>query len=416
MGAGLYALYWDVPVWNAVWYAPAWYGYLLILDAAIFACRGRSFVFGERRRLVAMLLWSIPFWFFFEACNLILRDWYYVFALRDRWASAVMSVVAFATVLPACLFHAELLEALGAWRTTACRAIRVGRGTLRAVGAGGLLALVLPLAFPRVAFPLVWFAPIGLEALAYRSGADSLLRDLEEGRCGRLWRLLAGGLWAGAVWELFNFRARCKWIYAIPGFEGWKLFEMPLAGFLGFPVLAVSAFGFFSFVWRGAVGRARVRRLLPVVAVLGSIAVEAAVERTTVRSRRPLLAELSGLDGASVAELERAGVATPERLVRVAEHLSVEALSARAAVPADSLARAAAQARLALHKGMGVPAADLLEQGGINSLGELAGADPEELSRRLAQLAATLGKPLPTPAEVRLWVLAARASGGRSVP
>jgi hypothetical protein len=413
-GAGLYALLRDVPFWNAIWYAPAWYGYLLIVDAAILARRGRSFVFGESRLLAAMLLWSIPFWFFFEACNLVLRDWYYVFALRDWWASALMSAVAFATVLPACFFHAELLAALGVWRTASCRAIRVGRGTLRAVEAGGMLSLVLPLAFSRVAFPLIWFAPIGLEAITYRNGGDSLLRDLEEGRCGRLWRLLAGGLWAGVIWELFNFRARCKWIYAVPGFEGSKLFEMPLAGFLGFPVLAVSAFSFFSFVQTRATGKGR--RLLPVLAVLACIAIEVGMQRSTVRSRRPLLAELSGLDRASIARLERAGVATPERLVAAAERSGVGILSERAGVPADALTGAVSQARLALHKGMGAPAADLLEQGGIQNVAELALADAEELSRRLVQLAAALGKQPPTLAEVRVWVRAARASGGRSVP
>jgi len=403
-----------VPFWNAIWYAPAWYGYLLVVDATILAVRGRSFLFGERRRLAAMLLWSIPFWFFFEGCNLVLHDWYYVFTLRDWWASVVMSAVAFATVLPACLFHAELLEALGAWRTASCRAIRVGRGTLRALGAGGILSLALPLAFPHVAFPLIWFAPMGLEAANYREGRDSLLRDLEEGRCGRLWRLLAGGLWAGAIWELFNFRARCKWIYAVPGFEGSKLFEMPLAGFLGFPVLAVSAFSFFSFVQTGAARKGR--RLLAVLAVVGCIAIEVGMQRFTVRSRRPLLGELSGLDGGSVAALKRAGVATPERLVTAVERSGIEVLSARAGVPADALTRATAQARLALHKGMSAPVAGLLERGGIRTVGELAASEPEELSHRLAQLAAATGKQPPTLAEVRVWVRAARASGGRSVP
>ena len=414
IAAGFVALLRDVPVWNAVWYAPAWYGYLLVVDAAILGRRGRSFVFGERRRLAAMLLWSIPFWFFFEGCNLVLRNWYYVFALRDLLASAIMSAIAFATVLPACLFHAELLEAFGAWCSASCPAVRIGRQTLRGVEAGGLLALLLPLAFPRGGFPLIWFAPMGLEAANYRAGGDSLLRDLEEGRCGRLWRLLAGGLWAGAIWELFNFRARCKWIYAVPGFEGSKLFEMPLAGFLGFPVLAVSAFSFLSFVQTGATGRAR--RLLAVVAVLGCVAIEVGMQRFTVRSHRPLLGELSGLDGGSVAALKRAGVATPERLVTAVERSGIEVLSARAGVPADALTRATAQARLALHKGMSAPVAGLLERGGIRTVGELAASEPEELSHRLAQLAAATGKQPPTLAEVRVWVRAARASGGRSVP
>jgi hypothetical protein len=281
------------------------------------------------------------------------------------------------------------------------------------VGAGGILSLVLPLAFPRVAFPLIWFAPIGLDAANYRSEGDSLLRDLEEGRCGRLRRLLIGGLWAGVIWELFNFRARCKWIYAVPGFEGSKLFEMPLAGFLGFPVLAVSAFCFFSFIQTGT---ARRRRLLALMAVLGSIAIEVGMQRFTVHSRRPLLAELSGLDGASVAGLERAGITTPERLVAAAERLGIAALAARAGVPEKTLAPAEAQARLALHKGMGAPAAILLEHEGIRSVSDLAAADPEELFRRLLPLAGSLNRQAPTPAEVRVWIRAARASGGRSVP
>ncbi|HEU5248359.1 MAG TPA: hypothetical protein VFW15_00095, partial [Thermoanaerobaculia bacterium] len=81
-GLGLWALVADLEAWNAIWYVPAWYGYLLVLDAVIFYRRGESFVSTRRREVAAMMLWSLPFWFLFEAFNLRLRNWYYVFGLR----------------------------------------------------------------------------------------------------------------------------------------------------------------------------------------------------------------------------------------------------------------------------------------------------------------------------------------------
>lgn len=410
-GAGLVAVALDVPAWNAVWYVPAWYGYLLLVDAAIFARRGSSFFRSRRRELLEMLFWSVPFWFFFEACNLVLTNWYYVFGLRSRWASAGMAALAYATVLPACLFHAELLEAWGVFKEKTCHPLRVRPGLLRLVGASGLSCAALPLLFPHAAFALVWFAPIGLEAVNFRRGSPSLLRDLAEGRCGRLLRLLAAGFWTGAVWEMVNAAARCKWIYTVPGFEGWKVFEMPIAGFLGFPVLAVGAFCFFSFV-RGLPAGGR-RRIAALLAVAFCAAVELGVERQTVRSRRPLLTELEALDSAAVLRLRGAGVPTPEWLSRVAAKEGVEVLSRGAGLPAPTLARAVAQADLAIHKGMGAQRAALLEAAGVGSVARLAGQEPEALSKRLAALGRERGQDPPLAAEVRVWVRAAQASGGR---
>jgi hypothetical protein len=408
LGAGLFALAEDIPRWNVIWYVPAWYGYLLLVDAAIFARRGRSFLAGRGRELVSMLFWSLPFWFFFEACNLRLTNWYYVFGFRSPWAGAAMAVLAYITVLPACLFHEELLDAWGVFRRAACRPVRIRPGVL---GAVGIFCVLVPLLWPRIAFPLIWFAPIGLEAVSYRMGAPSLLRDVEQGRCGRLLCLLAAGLWAGAVWEAVNSVARCKWIYTVPGFEGSKLFEMPAAGFFGFPVLAVGAFCFFSFV------RALPARAWRPAAVLLSIALCAAVEpalvRETVRSMRPLLEELPALDAGAVERLKAAGIPTPERLSRAAAARGVKALSLDAGIAEPTLARAAAEADLAIHKGLGAPRAALLEAAGVDNVAQLALQDPGELEARLAALAASRAEEPPRPAEVRVWVRAARASGGR---
>jgi hypothetical protein len=323
-----------------------------------------------------------------------------------------MSALAYATVLPACLFHADLLEGWSAFEKLRWRRISVSRRLLRFVAAAGFGCLALPLLVPRIAFPLIWFVPIGLEAVNFRKGAPSLLRDLEEGRPGRLLRLLAAGFWAGGIWEGFNFPARCKWIYIVPGFEGNKLFEMPLAGFLGFPVLAVGAFVFFSFV---RALRAPRRRPTAVAAAIFCAVVELAIEDHTLRSRRPLLSELAGLDAAAVSALQDAGIPTPERLSRAAAKSGIESVAGRASLPAPVIARAVRHADLALHKGLGAPRAALLQAAGVPDVGDLARRDPEDLFERLSRLSEELGQDPPRPAEVRLWVRAARSSGGHPV-
>ena len=50
---------------------------------------------------------------------------------------------------------------------------------------------------------------------------------------------MAGGFACGALWEFWNYWAGSKWIYSVPFFQNWKIFEMPLLGFLGFPPFAL---------------------------------------------------------------------------------------------------------------------------------------------------------------------------------
>src|SRR4029078_12925006 len=127
------------------------------------------------------------------------------------------------------------------------RSLRVGRVLERLVLLLGLLSIVAPLVWQRFEFCLVWGSTFWLPDLwCWKRGGDSLLGDLARGRPRRLLALLAGGALAGLVWELFNYWARCKWIYTVPFFDRLKLFEMPVAGFLGFPMLALSAFSTWS--------------------------------------------------------------------------------------------------------------------------------------------------------------------------
>jgi predicted flap endonuclease-1-like 5' DNA nuclease len=244
------------------YYVFAWYPTLVLMDCVIASRAGapledraergagdrsgrsRFFLLSHPAHAASLLGWSVVVWLFFELLNFRLRNWYYVFVLDDavaRWAGVA---VCFATVLPAVFLSERMLDSLGVARRLASPPLRVTprlRRWLRFVGA---ITLVLPLGWPRLFFPLVWVGPtLLLDPWVHsRDPSRSLLGDLERGRPGRIVRLLAGGALIGLLWELFNARARSKWIYTVPGFEELKLFEMPVAGFLGFPPFALECF------------------------------------------------------------------------------------------------------------------------------------------------------------------------------
>ena len=77
-------------------------------------------------------------------------------------------------------------------------------------------------------------------AINFRLGRNGILTDIAERGLGKLYRLAAAGMICGLLWEYWNYWARSKWIYEIPFFGGSPLFEMPIAGFLGFPPFAIA--------------------------------------------------------------------------------------------------------------------------------------------------------------------------------
>ncbi len=394
----------------ATWLYPlAWYPTLALLGAAV-AARGGRTLLCRPAFLLSALAWSVPFWLFFELLNLRLENWYYVFLPRDSAARWLGIALSFATVIPAILLTERLADSLGIADTLRTRRVRMPRG--RVLPALGALLLALALAWPRAFFPLVWggvFLVVDPWILR-RAPARSLLGDLERGRPSRIVRLLTAGLAVGLLWEAFNLGARGKWIYTVPGFEDFKLFEMPALGFLGFPFFALEAFA----VWQalvvaglavsaderdawaaGRTGSAKGAAVATALAaVLFSILTMAAMHSKTIASVVPTVADL----GAPAAQLERLGIGDPWELARAdPDDLAAAAGSDRAGMWIE-------RARLATLRGIGADGARRLESVRVESVEELAGAEPADLARRLE----SVGAPS-EPARVRVWVRAARA-------
>ena len=281
-------------------YVLAWWPYILIIDTIIFALKGESPLRNHPRQVAAMLPWSVFIWLVFELFNLRLDNWHYVNVTGVLWLRWAGYFLSFATVLPGIFMTAELLGALGLFAGRRLPAIPASTAWYPWFRAAGVLCGLLPLLWPRYFFPLVWGTFVfGLEpslhAAYRRHGLEvSLMADLERGDPRRILRLLAAGAVCGLLWEFWNFWARTKWIYTVPFVSGLKLFEMPVAGFLGFPPFALECFVMYNFIRlhlgdlseptrAGAAGRAGLVVSAALVAAMCLVAFSA-MDRLTVYS------------------------------------------------------------------------------------------------------------------------------------
>jgi hypothetical protein len=403
-------------------YIAAWYPTLLVLDAAVAARSGRYYLLSRPRFALSLLAWSAVLWFFFELVNFRVANWYYVFLPPDRLIRWLGTTVSFATVLPAIFLAERWLAARGAMEGIRWPTFDVSRRTLLGLLLTGVAFAALSLAWPRTFFPMIWGAlTLLLEPWNYlRDPSRSLLADLSKGRPARLLRFLLGGLAIGFIWEMYNIEARSKWVYTVPGFENLKLFEMPLAGFLGFPVFALDCFVVYQSLVLARVAiapgadrsedvpRPRPRRtaLAAVAAAAFSLAVLFGMDRWNTDSLRPLLQDLWVVES---AERERLA-ATPYSNLFVLE----EAQPAEVAGPASATLSQAeewiAAARLSTLRGIGTENARLMWEAGIYSVTQLAASEPGELGARLRGM--TQRPRAATPPKVRVWVGAARRVTG----
>jgi len=232
----------------ATYFTPlAWTCYILLADAAVLAITGRSRLRDEPGRFALVGLLSIPLWLVFEAYNLRLENWTYV-GVPAGWAGWLGYGWSFATITPGIFETADLIEAFGWFKVQ--RPVSFSRSVERGMALFGLLCLVLPLVLPRhtaaYLFALVWIGFVFLlDPINHHQGLPSLFGDLAAGRRGRLYSLLISGWICGWLWEFWNYWATAKWHYIFPMAQGWKIFEMPAPGYLGFLPFALECFAMY---------------------------------------------------------------------------------------------------------------------------------------------------------------------------
>ncbi len=234
----------------------AWSGYILLADSLVFRQKGNSLIMGRPREFLLLLPLSIGFWLIFEFYNLYLQNWHYEGLPEDLPLRLLGYAWAFATIWPAILETAELLEG---WQRISRRRVspwRVRKEHLVLSLFFGSFCLVLPFLTPlSVAHYLaapVWLGFIFLlDPFNYWMGRDSLFLDLERGDPRKLYGLLLSGFLCGILWEFWNYWAGARWHYTVPIVGHIKIFEMPVLGYLGFPPFAVECFTLWAFVKNG---------------------------------------------------------------------------------------------------------------------------------------------------------------------
>jgi hypothetical protein len=405
----------------ATWlYQAAWYPTILAMAALIARREGRDPLTSNPLHALSLFAWSAVFWFFFELLNWRLDNWYYVNVPAGRPARFIGISLAFATVLPAIFLAARTLESWTVFSRVPARPMRVTALGLRLTAAAGIVFLVLPLVWPRYFFPLIWGATTLLAepALYRRERRWSLIGDLERGELGRILRLLVGGAGIGLLWELYNSIARSRWIYTVPGLDDLKLFEMPLLGFLGFPVFALECWSVFHLLACFGISTPEQPSTLPVrlrrkvgtaaAGVAFAVFVLAGMERFSISSTTPQLIAVPGLPASVAFRLGAAGE-SPFSLAR--EPASELARETDATI--DQALRWIEAARLCTLRGIGTDNARRLMKIGVANVASLARQDPDSLAARLRVAAPGDPPPRrPTPAEARVWVRAARAAFG----
>ena len=246
------ALFLDVRL-AGIYFTPlAWTGYILAVDAAVFRLRGRSAIKTEPQAFVWMVVLSIFSWLIFEGYNLHLRNWIYVGLPNSVIPRYLGYGWSFATIWPGVLETSELLLATWFRNSPAPPEPAVpAKAPVVPIVAGIAMLAVPPLMPPDIAvylFGPVWLGFIlVLDPLNYRARRPSLWGDWAHGYKARSWALLTSGLVCGLLWEFWNYWASSKWLYIFEILPDWRLFEMPLIGFLGFPAFGLEIFAMYVF-------------------------------------------------------------------------------------------------------------------------------------------------------------------------
>jgi hypothetical protein len=240
--------------WVTTFFTPlVWTAYLLLIDSLVESLEGESLLSRSPRGFFSLAFWSVPLWLIFEAYNLRLENWTYVGLPQNPLVRGIGYVWSFATIWPAIFETAAFVRALGFFSPNGAPRPPLAGSTRLAIFICGLAFVTLPVLLPAQIgayfFGAVWVGFILLlDPVNYGWKGFSFLREFEAGESSTLISFLVSGWICGILWEFWNYWAAAKWIYIFPIGQAWKVFEMPLAGYLGFLPFAVECKVMYEFL------------------------------------------------------------------------------------------------------------------------------------------------------------------------
>lgn len=228
-----------------------WIGYILLIDAVIYKIRKHSLLMNKKYVVIGLFLLSAIFWWIFELMNLRTGNWNYNnvtgFAALDN---ALWKTIYFSTVLPAMFETYELVRSVHLFdKMKLHKKHNITKNFIHAMMGIGIIAFLLPLVFPKYFYPLVWIAFFFiLDPFNYIHKQPSVIKHLKDRKLVVPLSLLLAGIIMGFFWEFWNYLAVTKWYYNIPFLGFFKIFEMPVLGYLGYFPFAFELYAMYWFI------------------------------------------------------------------------------------------------------------------------------------------------------------------------
>ncbi len=250
IGLALIAVFWSLN-WTLnglrahLLFFPLWLGYALSVDGLVCRRKGNSLLSRSWTHFILLFVISVPAWWLFELINMRTQNWFYIG--REQFSDleyALLSSLSFSTVMPAVFGTAEWVADFR-WVRRLKKGPTYGRtpGEVWTIFGLGWLMLAALLSWPRYCFPFVWMSVCFiLDPINVWLGKRSLIGYVKQGDWRPVMALWVGCLICGFFWEMWNFYAYPKWIYAVPFVDFLHVFEMPILGFLGYLPFSLELF------------------------------------------------------------------------------------------------------------------------------------------------------------------------------
>ncbi|MCY4188168.1 MAG: hypothetical protein OXD30_06760 [Bryobacterales bacterium] len=233
--------------------ALAWSGYILAVDEAVFAVRGRSLLRSRPESFLWLATLSVFLWLPFEWYNLRLAGWYRS-GLPAHPLRYLLLGWSFACIWPALLETASLFHALAFDNVRRHALGRPPSAPLAcASAASGATLLLAPLAVPRLDLGehLLPLASVGflllLEPWNAAVGRTGLWLEVRARNCSLLAALAGAGLFCGIWLDALNHLSRSKWHSLWPFIAAGTPFELPWTAYAVLPLFAWQAFAMYQF-------------------------------------------------------------------------------------------------------------------------------------------------------------------------
>ncbi len=232
---------------------PLWLSFIILINALKFRRTGSCMLTRKPRKFILLFPVSMVFWWYFEYINGFVHNWYYVGTMYDTLTTFLLSSLAFSTVLPAVLSTHEYLISFNIIRTgfdtTGHFRFPIHRITAAAaliISCAGLFFIGV---FPDYLFFMTWLSPLMLIiSLQVLFNEKHILSGIETGDWSIFISASIAALICGIFWEMWNYYSFPKWEYSVPFVNGFRIFEMPVMGFLGYIPFGLFCVEFVDFI------------------------------------------------------------------------------------------------------------------------------------------------------------------------